>query len=237
MLYQFTEEFVQGKFIKRNNRFSCTVSVDERQYLSHVPNSGRMSELLVPGASVLLKDRRDRQRKTDFDLSLVEFQGHWVSVDSRLPNKLLKSLVRNDQLPRDSAAGGTSFVRREPAYGQGRFDLELMGPEGEKFLVELKSVTLVSEGRALFPDAPTERGRRHLQELSQVSANGYTPLVIFLVQRNDAKLFSPNWEMDPDFSKALQKAVSSGVKVESYAFTVTPQGLMDCQKLPVDLDN
>ncbi|ACB85900.1 DNA/RNA nuclease SfsA [Natranaerobius thermophilus] len=233
MIYNFIDSLIEGKFQKRLNRFVCNVEVNGESRLCHVPNSGRMKELLLPETPVLLQKKQGKQRKTDFDLALVLYEGHWVSVDSRLPNKLFEILVKKSLLPETSVAYGAEFLRREPSYGRGRFDMELMSTNSDRILIELKSVTLVQNNLALFPDAPTDRGRRHLEELTDSLREGYQPAVIFLVQRDDALCFAPNWEMDEAFSKALVQAQEQGVAVESYAFKVTPEGLNYCQRLPV----
>lgn len=179
MIFRFSDTLVEGVFLKRLNRFTCFVRVDGEDKLCHVPNSGRMKELLIPGVSVLLQYKESSHRKTDFDLFLVMYNGNWISVDSRLPNWLFEYLIRKSLLPDSSVAYSSKLIKKEPSYGEGRFDLKLAVESGEQLLVELKSVTLAEDGRALFPDAPTERGRRHLQELIRAQKDGYQSLVVF----------------------------------------------------------
>ncbi len=239
MIYRFPAPLVPGAFIKRENRFSALVQVGKDIYTCHVPNSGRMKELLKPGTPVMLNASKDAynngNRKTPFDLFLVYHYGVWVSVDSRLPNLLLLEMVKRDLFVRDSPAAGSHLLNREPSYGKGRFDALLDSSQGEKLLVECKSVTLVDNQKALFPDAPTLRGKRHLEELVRAVREGYRAIVAFLVQREDARCFGPNWAMDPEFSKALVFAVSQGVAVESYAFGVKAEGISTPSHLPVQL--
>ncbi len=244
MLMKFLDGFVEARFVKRVNRFVAKIDIAGQEHLAHVPNSGRMRELLLPGASVLAAVKGTgplKNRKTDYDLSLVLFEGRWVSIDSRLPNKLLEQMIEQQKLPEHSPLRDAAIIKKEPAYSHGRFDLLLAPPKGTKkgdaisIYVECKSVTLVDEQRALFPDAPTARGKRHLEALSEAVHEGHRGVVVFLVQRDDAVSFSPNWEMDPLFAHALQKAHTQGVIIESYAFRVTPEGVWFDQELPVSL--
>ncbi|OWZ84920.1 DNA/RNA nuclease SfsA [Natranaerobius trueperi] len=235
MIYEFPS-LVTGEFVKRKNRFVAEVKVAGNKELCHVPNSGRMKELLLEGSKVMLRHHPHTNRKTSYDLYLVQYEGFWVSIDSRLPNKLVEHMVENSIFPKESSiSSNTSVISKEPKYGSGRFDLKLTNKVNDIF-VECKSVTLVEDGQALFPDAPTKRGKRHLFELVESVKEGYKALIIFLVQRDDAKFFSPNWEMDRDFSNALVYAKDNGVKVESYSFRVTTEGLYYCNPLFVKLD-
>lgn len=239
MVYNFPADLVAGTFLRRLNRFAAAVQVNGQKQHCHIPNSGRMRELLHHGTPVMLQSHqhayRRGERKTPWELFLVKFQGEWVSVDSRLPNLLLQRMLDLELFPEGSPVYGARFLRREPAYGRGRFDAELASRQGDKLLVECKSVTLVTSQVALFPDAPTERGKRHLEELAQAVQNGWQALVLFLVQRNDASCFRPNWQMDPAFSQALTRAVGRGVFVESYAFHVDVAGVASPRRLPVFL--
>lgn len=222
---------VTGKFIKRLNRFVARVNVGGREALAHVPSSGRMYELLVPGAQVYLAPAAAPQRRTEFKLLLVEYGNVLVSIDSLLPNRLLYQAFKDELIPGFS---GYKTIRREFSYREGRIDFLLSGSE-KQCLVEVKSVTLVERGKALFPDAPTARGARHLTELASVMNEGYRAAVFFVVQREDGGHFSPNDRRDPKFGEALRLARSRGVEIYALNSRVTPQAVTLLGQMPVEL--
>jgi sugar fermentation stimulation protein A len=207
---------VKGIFRKRDNRFRATVSVDGLDTWAHVPNSGRLGELFTPGRPVWLTPAGSPNRKTSHDLKLVEFESVLVSVDARLPNPLFAEAIG------DRTISGFEYemVQPEVTRGNSRLDFRLSGPEGVCW-VETKSVTLVRDGTALFPDAPTERGRKHLKELMDIAAGGELAAVVFVVQRPDALRFSVNRVEDPEFADTLQRAAENGVSVRAFACKVS----------------
>lgn len=224
---------VEARFVVRDNRFRATVEVAGQEVWAHLPNSGRLGELLVPGQRVLLIERPRAKRKTAFDLSLVELDGHWVSVDARLPNDLVEEALRAGRL---APLAGYSRVRREVSFGNSRFDFLLEGPERAPCLVEVKSVTLVVDGLGCFPDAVTLRGRKHLNELAAALEVGYRAVVVFVVQRDDAVGLRPHDESDPLFGQTLRRVSRRGVEVYACACRVEP-GLVKIEHgLPVKLD-
>ncbi len=223
---------LEGCFVARDNRFRVTVELGGRKVRAHLPNSGRLLELLVPGRRAILVERPAAGRKTSYDLSMVEYDGRWVSVDARLPNDLVEEALRAGRL--DVLAGYTA-LRREVTYGHSRFDFLLESPQRPPCLVEVKSITLVLDGLGCFPDAVTERGRRHLNELARASKEGYRAAVLFCVQRDDAKGMRPHDESDPAFGQALRDAVAQGVEVYAFACRVEPGEVAITQRLPVYL--
>jgi sugar fermentation stimulation protein A len=223
---------VEGHFLARDNRFRVTVTVAGRQVWAHLPNSGRLGELLVPDCRVLLAERPGAKRKTRYNLALVELDRRWVSVDARLPNDLVEEALRSGRL---SPLAGYSSMRREVAFGRSRFDFLLEAPAKLPCLVEVKSVTLVVNGLGCFPDAVTARGRRHVEELAETVEAGYRAAVVFVVQRDDAEGFRPHDESDPDFARALRRAARHGVEVHAYACRVEPGQIEIEQALPVHL--
>lgn len=227
------DNLVEGRFVQRDNRFRVTVEVAGQEVGAHLPNSGRLGELLVPGRSVFLVERSGAGRKTGYDLSLVAMEGDWVSVDARLPNDLVEEALWADRL--EPLAGYTS-VRREVTWGHSRFDFLLEAPERRPCLVEVKSVTLVIDGLACFPDAVTARGRRHVAELADAIEAGYRAAVVFVVQRHDAVGMRPHHEADPDFGRALRDAARRGVQVYAYACRVEPGRVEIERALPVYVD-
>lgn len=231
MQVTFARELREGLFLKRVNRFMGRVEIDGGEVLAHVPSSGRMQELLYPGAKVFLLPQDGARRKTFFDLVLTVKNGVLVSVDSRLPNLLVyRSLQRGILAP----FGSGWRVKREVNYGASRMDFRLQRGADTCFM-EVKSVTLVLGGRAYFPDAPTIRGTRHLMELVAARQDGYRAAALFIVQRGDAHIFSPNSKTDGDFALALARAAEAGVEVYAYDCRVTLEGVTLHGGIPVEI--
>jgi len=220
-----------GCFVRRINRFVARVLVEGREVLAHVPSSGRMAELLYPGAGVFVLAREGGKRKTPYDLILAQKDGVLVSVDARLPNQLVYRSLQEGAFP---FFPGRVEVEREVNFGSSRMDFRIQNG-GETCFLEVKSVTLVREGKALFPDAPTSRGARHLAELARARQEGYRAVALFIIQRNDAQSFSPNWETDREFATGLVQAAAAGVEVYAYACTVNLEGVSLGSQVPVVL--
>lgn len=219
---------VPGLFVRRDNRFRATVSVAGREAWAHVPNSGRLGELFTPGRPIWLSPAAHPARKTAYDLRLVDYQGTLVSVDARLPNHLLAEAL---------AAGGLTDlaypeIKSEATHGESRLDFRLSGPQGVCWL-ETKSVTLVADGLAQFPDAPTARGRKHLHELVKIKELGHRAVVVFVVQRPDANRFAPHRQADPLFASALQEAAAAGVEIQAFNCRVSRQSISLAAKIQV----
>ncbi|WP_227767138.1 DNA/RNA nuclease SfsA [Zhaonella formicivorans] len=222
------EKMVKGVFLVRLNRFLAKVSVGFKEALAHVPNSGRMLELLVPGAKVWLIEKKAAGRKTSYELAMVNYENSLVAIDSRLSNAIVRRALEMKYLHRLSGYGE---IKPEYTYGASRFDFFLPGKP--PCLIEVKSVTLVERGRARFPDAPTERGRKHLLELIAARENEFRCIIIFVVQRRDAQHFSPNDATDPEFGRALRLALKSGVEAYAYKCAVDPKGMTLLGEIPV----
>ena len=222
----------EGFFIVRLNRFAALAQVGGREQMVHVANSGRLRELFEPGRRLLLAPAPGEHRKTRYDLALVDLGHTLVSADARLPNALVA----------EALAAGTleTFleypeVRREVTYGDSRLDLALEGPAGRCYL-ETKSVTLVEDGgMAMFPDAPTTRGVKHLHTLARAAAEGHRAGAIFVVQRSDAACLMPHDESDPEFGKALRNAKCAGVDVLAYRCRITVDEIRLADPIPVRL--
>jgi len=223
---------VEGRFVARDNRFRVTVEVGGRQVWAHLANSGRLGELLVPGSRAILVEKPAAGRRTAYDLSLIEHNGRWVSVDARLPNNLVEEALLAGRL---DPLSGYPALRREVSLGRSRFDFLLSAPHRSPCLVEVKSITLVVDGLGCFPDAVTSRGRRHVMELAQAAAAGYRTAVLFCVQREDATGVRPHDESDPDFGRALRQAAAHDVEVYAYACHVEPGKVEIAGRLPVYL--
>ncbi len=225
-----------ARFLRRVNRFRAEVLLHGTKVAAHVPNSGRLTDLFHPHTRVYLHPADKPGRKTPYDLLLVETkEGVLVSIDARLPPKLLTEALTQGHLDAWLGAPGASWsVRTEPAHGVGRLDLHLSGPAGS-WWIETKSVTLVEDGIALFPDAPTSRGRRHLADLCALAQSGQRAAVVFVVQRPDAIAFAPHPQADPDFPAALRQAAECGVAVHAYVCQVTHDALWITREIPVSL--
>lgn len=227
MLYP---RLVPGLLVRRDNRFRATVVVDGLERSAHVPNSGRLGELFTPGRSIWLSPATDPARKTAYDLKLVEYNSVLVSVDARLPNPLFDEALKNGTI------AGFSFdqIRREVQRGDSRFDFCLTG-QSEVTWVETKSVTLVEDGLACFPDAPTSRGRKHVVGLESATQAGDRAAVVFIIQRSDAQCFKPNVETDPLFTAALVKAARSGVLIRAFTCRVSLGEITISGEVPAEL--
>lgn len=207
---------IKGKFIKRLNRFEAMIDIEGEANLVHVPNTGRCRELLLEGADVLLEKREGKQRKTAYELIMVYKEGKLVSIDSQLPNKLAEEAIKNNEI---AELKDYDYIKREKTYGDSRFDLYLE-KEGERAFVEIKGVTLEVDGVAKFPDAPTERGTKHIYELIKAKQEGYRACILFVIQLSFAEYFTPNSLMDPDFAQALNNASIAGIEILAYGCDV-----------------
>lgn len=229
---RFGERLVEGTFLRRWNRFACSVEVDGEPVRVHLPNSGRLGELLVAGREAFLLRRAGSHRKTAYDLVLVRTpSGMLVSTDARLPNRLFREYLSG---ARDGPSGEVTSVRSEVARGRSRLDFLLQTGDGP-VTVEVKSVTLVEEGCGLFPDGPTLRGARHVRELLAVRNAGERAAVVFVVQRSDVRRVKPNDETDPDFGHALREAAAGGVAVHAFRCRVDRRGVRISDEIPVRL--
>ena len=222
---------VKGVFKQRLTRFSALVRVGDKTLQSFLPNSGRMRELLTPGAEVALREVLSERRKTAYDLIGVYYKGQKVSVDSRVPNRLVLEALRKKELKEFSKY---NTVKPEYSYGHTRFDF-LLSDGHEHCLLEVKSCTLVKDGVAMFPDAETKRGRRHVKDLLKAKNEDYRACILFIIQRVDANVFSPNDEADPEFRKVLRHAASQGVEVYAYCSEFVKDKIILREKVKVEL--
>ena len=265
---------VEARFIRRLNRFAALVDIDRREHLAHIPNSGRLGELLVPGYRVLLAPappETARARKTAYDLALVDANGVLASADARLPNKLVAEALAAGALPPFAAY---TAIHPEKTYGDSRLDFLLQSHHPQSHppqsnprqsdhrqsdhrqsdhrqsdhrqsdhpqsnhpprscYLETKSVTLVENGIALFPDAPTIRGVKHLRSLSHAVAAGHAAAVIFVIQRADARAFAPHDTADPLLGAALRSAVAAGVTAHAYRCQVSETAITLANPIPL----
>lgn len=217
---------IPGRFVDRPNRFIAHVETEEGLQTVHVKNTGRCRELLVPGAVVYLEQGTNPKRKTLYDLIAVEKGGRLINMDAQAPNRVFAEWAAG--LPEVRA------VRAEFSYGASRLDFCLETDRGP-CLVEVKGVTLEEDGLARFPDAPTERGVRHIQELQRAAESGLGAALFFVVQMEEIRSVSPNDDTHPAFGQALRAAASAGVQVCAYDCAVTPDSLSIRRPVPVVL--
>ena len=223
------EKVTSGIFQARPNRFIAHVRTEEGEQVCHVKNTGRCRELLIPGCTVYLEESDNPARKTRYDLIAVEKGRMLINMDSQAPNRVFGEWA---------AAGGflpdVLAVRPEYTWGESRLDFCLETPKGPH-LVEVKGVTLEENGRARFPDAPTERGVKHIRELQRAVSEGLDATLFFVVQMEGINSLSPNDETHPAFGAALREAAAAGVRVEAWDCAVTPDSLSIRRPVPVVL--
>lgn len=224
------QEIKSATFLKRPNRFIAYVSVDGKEEAAHVKNTGRCRELLVPGAEVFLECHQGGRRRTKYSLIAVKKENRLlINMDSQAPNKVVAEWLKEKE-----PFGPIRFLKAECRHGASRFDFYLE-TDAQRMFIEVKGVTLEEEGLALFPDAPTERGVRHLRELCACLEEGYAAAVIFVIQMEGMRLFTPNVRTHPEFAQTLRQAAGAGVRVLAYSCAVTPATLAIAAPLPVQL--
>lgn len=222
-------KILPARFLSRPNRFVARVEAEGEELVCHVKNTGRCRELLVPGATVWLEESPNPSRKTKFDLIAVEKGDRLINMDAQAPNKVFGEWA--------SAGGfreGLTLLRPETTYGSSRFDFYWESSKGRGF-VEVKGVTLEEDGVVRFPDAPTLRGVKHLDELVKAREAGYEAAVCFVIQMEDVCWFAPNDETHPEFGQALRRAAQAGVEILAMDCAVTPQSLTMGKSVPIRL--
>lgn len=223
------KKIVEGIFLERPNRFIAYVEINGNKETVHVKNTGRCKELLVPGATVFLEESDNPNRKTKYDLVKVVKGDRIVNMDSQAPNKVVEEWLLENNLYRD-----TTLVKREKTYEKSRFDFYIEG-DGKKAWMEVKGVTLENDGVVRFPDAPSDRAVKHIEHLIKAVGEGYEAYVMFVVQMEGVKYFSPNDETHPQFADILRKAAVAGVKILAYECIVTKYGISIAKPVKVML--
>lgn len=231
MNYNHIEE---GRFISRPNRFIAQVDINGQEHSVHVKNTGRCKELLIPGARVFLEKSTNPNRKTGYDLVAVYKEDRLINMDSQVPNTIFKEWVQGGHF-----VDNVQRIKVESTYKSSRFDfyIEALNPDGttQKIYVETKGVTLEENGICRFPDAPTQRGIKHLRELMEAVTEGYQAYVVFIVQMKDVDYFAPNENTHPEFAQALREAASKGVHVLALECEVTHNGIQIIGPIPFRL--
>lgn len=224
------DNIVKARFLDRPNRFIAHVELNGRTETVHVKNTGRCRELLIPGASVILEESSSPARKTKYDLICVNKQGRWINMDSQIPNKAAKEWLEKGNLFPEKV-----HVYTERKYGNSRFDLYVES-EVRKAFIEVKGVTLEEDNIARFPDAPTLRGVKHVEELSKCLEDGYEAFLLFVIQMKGIRKFEPNWSTHEEFGKVLIKAQKNGVKLLAYDCLVTENSIEIQEPVAIDLE-
>ena len=206
------ENIKEAVFIERPNRFIANVCIDGKEEKVHVKNTGRCRELLIKGCRVFLEESKNSARKTKYSLVAVYKGERLINMDSQIPNYVAEEALKKGII---KEIGIPDFVKREVKYSQSRFDI-YYEKDGRKGFIEVKGVTLEKNGEVLFPDAPTERGTKHIKELIKAKKEGYVAAVLFVIQMQDVSFFAPNAETDKDFSQALKNAKEEGVNILAY---------------------
>ena len=219
----------RATFLRRPNRFIAYIEVDGREEVCHVKNTGRCRELLTYRATIYVEHHDNPKRKTKYSLIAVEKGDLLINMDSQAPNKVV-----GEWLLEKEPFGKVKLLKPECTYGSSRFDFYLE-TEAEKIFIEVKGVTLEEDGIVRFPDAPTERGIKHLEELRACVEAGYKAAVIFVVQMEGMQHFEPNDKTHPQFGVALRQARKAGVQVLAYECKVTPSSLEITKSIPVVL--
>lgn len=213
------KNITRGIFISRPNRFIANVEIDGGIKVCHVKNTGRCRELLIPGVEVFLEHFPGTSRRTEYDLIAVKKGEMLINIDSQAPNKVFGEWVKSSNF-----FNNLSKIKPEYTYGKSRFDFYIEA-DGKRILAEIKGVTLERDGIVLFPDAPTERGVKHLKELVEARKQGFEGFIFFIVQMNNCKYFTPNRETHPEFADALSEAKRMGIGVYALSCDVTENSL------------
>ena len=220
---------VPGFFRNRPNRFIARVEIDGKEQVVHVKNTGRCRELLVPGATVWCQHSDNPARKTQYDLITVRKGQRLINMDSQAPNTAAREWLESGGL------GEIDNLRQETVHGDSRFDFSFT-LEGRTCFLEVKGVTLEDNGVCAFPDAPTQRGTKHLRGLAEAARQGYGAYVLFVIQMADVKYLHPNDRTDPNFGAALREAAAQGVKVLAVRCQVSEDEMYISGSVPVHLE-
>lgn len=220
---------VEGIFLNRPNRFIANVIIDGKKEIAHVKNTGRCKEILIEGTKVFLEKSNNPNRKTKYSVISALKGDTLINIDSQVPNTVVYESINNGRIHNFKYI---TFLKREVKYNDSRFDL-YFETKKKKGFIEIKGVTLEVNGLSMFPDAPTTRGTKHVKEMIQAVQEGYCGYIFFLIQIDKINKFTPNINMDKDFSDALIQAKRSGVEILAYNSIVTPTEIAIGEKVQV----
>ena len=221
----------EGTFLERPNRFIAKVAYQGEIITVHVPNTGRCKELFIPGCPVILEQSQNSERKTAASLIAVYKGDRLINIDSQIPHKIAAEALANGNLP---GFATPSMVKSEKTFLDSRLDIYYES-SSKKGFIEVKGVTLERDNFVLFPDAPTERGTKHIHHLIKAKEAGYESCIYFIVQMNEADYFTPNSATDPVFAAALKEAKGAGVQIHAAVCKVTPEEITVSHEIPVQL--
>jgi len=213
------DNILKGKFISRPNRFIAHIEINGKVEICHVKNTGRCKELLIPNARVFVQENNNPKRKTKFSLISVIKENKLINMDSQVPNKIVHEWISDGSLITD-----ITLIKPESKYKSSRFDFYIE-TENRKAFIEVKGVTLENQGVVKFPDAPTERGVKHVKELCECVKEGYDAYIIFVVQMKNVLHFEPNVETHKEFAEALKEAKKQGVNILAVDCEVKEDGI------------
>lgn len=224
------ERITQGSFLERPNRFLAYAELAGKKEVIHVKNTGRCAELLKPGAVIYVQESQNPERKTKWDLIAVEKGDRIINMDSQIPNRVVQEWIEEGNLFED-----VRLVKPETTYCNSRFDLYVETGDKRKIFIEVKGVTLEENGVVRFPDAPSERAVKHLEELGHAVKEGYEAYVFFVIQMKGVRYFTPNRDTHPAFCDALKRAQAAGVHVLAYDCEVSADSIEVNEEVPVVL--
>jgi len=229
---EFKSQLVHGRLIKRYKRFLADITLDTREIITaHCTNSGTMKSCLEDNAEVYLTPVNDPKRKTKFTWEMIMINNDWIGVNTGNPNKLVFDAVKNGDIEK---LKGYTEVKREVKFDDSRFDV-MAKNENETCFIEVKNVTLKEGNYALFPDAVTTRGKKHLETLIRVKQQGMRAVMLYIIQRMDVDIFAPAKEIDPTYAKTMKKAYEQGVEIIPMQANVSPEKIELVKELPFEL--
>ncbi len=229
---KFSKQLVKGTLLKRYKRFLSDIQLESGEIVvAHCTNSGSMKSCIEEGAPVYLTPHDDPKRKTKFTWEMIFMNNHWIGINTGIPNILVYEAIKNKKIPHLDCYDNVS---REVKFGDSRFDV-FAENKIEKCFIEVKNVTLRIDNKALFPDAVTTRGQKHLKTLIEVKKAGMRAVMFYVIQRQDVEVFGPAKDIDPDYAKMLQLAVENGVEVFAYIAEVSPSQIELVKPLPFAL--
>ncbi|MBE5944493.1 MAG: DNA/RNA nuclease SfsA [Lachnospiraceae bacterium] len=225
------KNIIEGIFIERPNRFVARVNIEGVEHIVHVKNTGRCREILVPETTVFLEKSDNPDRKTAYDLVSAVKGDRIINMDSQLPNYLVEEWLKNQDIIKD-----ITYIKREKTYGKSRFDFYIEAGD-RKIFIEVKGVTLENDNVVSFPDAPTQRGVKHIKELVEAVKEGYEAYIFFVVQMKDVNYFTPAVDKHKEFAQALKEASLQGVNILAYDCRVTADTVEICDRVLVVLED
>lgn len=229
-------EVKEAIFKERPNRFIAYCEVEGSLEKVHVKNTGRCKELLVPGVKVYLQVHDNPKRKTKYSLITVQKGDRLVNIDSQAPNTVVEEALKAGSIKLPNMEMPLINIKREKTYGNSRFDF-YMQSQNEEAYMEIKGATLEEEDYVKFPDAKTERGTKHVEELIKAVEEGYKAYILFVIQMENIRYFTPHVARDPKFAKALYEASQKGVTILAYECKVTENTLHITKEVPVYIPN